>query len=194
MNNTVRPVFQDVIAYARELLSHHEKKILSEIVNAYIEQTNDEEHSEMIHQQFEDALDGEMDTNDYDNLVMSVAQQLLEGQPVLHKFAEFAADVLEGKRSRPTKPGPDPYRDYLRNIKLNFVVEAVTQKFDIPRYAKGNPTNKTAVDAGSETAVDAVSEATRYSVSTVTHAWRAASIEPAIVAIVTSRLGAKLGD
>jgi hypothetical protein len=123
---------------------------------------------------------------------MILAQQIREGQPVLHKFAEFAADVLEGKRSRPTKPGPDPYRDYLRNIKLNFVVEAVAQKFDIPRYAKGNPTNKTAVDAGSETAVDAVSEAAGCTVNTVTHALRAAPIRPEIVPIVTSRLGAKL--
>jgi hypothetical protein len=192
MNDAARPVFQDVIAYARELLNHGEKKIVLEIVNAYAEQQNDEEHYKMIYQQFENALDGEMDTNDFDNLVMIVAQQIREGQPVLHKFAKFTADVLEGKRSRPTKPGPDPYRDYLRNIKLNFVVEAVAQKFDIPRYAKGNPTNKTAVDAGSETAVDAVSEATRYSVSTVTHALHAAPIRPEIVPIVTSRLGAKL--
>jgi hypothetical protein len=184
MNDAARPVFQDVIAYARKLLNQDEKKIIIEIVNAYIEQQNDEEYYEMINQQFENALDGEMDTNDFDFLVMIVAEQIREGGPVLHKFAEFAADVLEGKRSRPTKPGPDPYRDYGRNIKLFFVVEAVTQKFDIPRYAKGNTTN--------ETAVDAVSEAARCSVNTVTHALRAAPIKPAIVAIVTSQLGAKL--
>jgi hypothetical protein len=131
-------------------------------------------------------------TNQFDAMVKTAAELLRQGGRLPAELAKFTADVLEGKRTRPTKPGPDPDRDYLRNIKLNFVVEAVVQKFDIPRYAKGNPTNKTAVDAGSETAVDAVSEATRYSVSTVTHALHAAPIRPEIVPIVTSRLGAKL--
>ena len=192
MNNTVRPVFQDVIAYARELLNHHEEQILSEIIAVNEEQTSELELDRKHDKAIAESLGDNPTTNQFDAMIKTAAELLREGRWLSAELAKFTADVLEGKRTRPTKPGPDPDRDYLRNIKLNFVVEAVAQKFDIPRYAKGNPTNKTAVDAGSETAVDAVSKAAGCTVNTVTHALRAAPIRPEIVPIVTSRLGAKL--
>jgi hypothetical protein len=184
MNNTVRPVFQDVIAYARELLNHDEEQITDDISKARGEQLSELDKFMRHVKSMSESLGDNPTTNQFDGMIIVAAGFLRKGKRLPAELAKFAADVLEGKRTRPTKPGPDPDRDYLRNIKLNFVVEAVVQKFDIPRYAKGNPTNKTAVDA--------VSEATRYSVSTVTHALHAAPIRPEIVPIVTSRLGAKL--
>jgi hypothetical protein len=179
-----RPVFKDVIAYACQLLDLGENAIMFEIIKAIAEQESEEEHSKTTYQAIENALDGEMDTNDFDALVVTTAELLREGQPIPNKLAKFAADVLEGKRSRPTKRGPDPYRDYIRNTELSFAVEAVVQKFSIARYAKGNTSN--------ETAADAVSEAAKCTASTVIKALRLIPIKPEIAAIVASRLGAKL--
>ena len=121
-----------------------------------------------------------MDTNDFDVLVVTAANLLRKGLRIPHELAKFAADVLEGKRSRPTKRGPDPYRDYIRNTELSFAVEAVVQMFSIARYAKGNTIN--------ENAADAVSEAAKCTVSTVIKALRLTPIKPEIAAIVSSRL------
>jgi len=183
---SIRPVFRDVVAYALELLNPDEKKIMIEIIKAFAEQKSEEEQNEKTYQAVENALDGEMDTNDFDALVSTAAGLLREGQPIPNKLAKFAADALEGKRSRPTKRGPDPYRDFIRNVELSFAVEAVVQKFGIARYAKGNTNNQTAVDA--------VSEAAKCTVNTVMHALRSKPIPPEIVAIVALRLGAKLGN
>jgi len=175
-----RPVFSDIVAYARELLNPDEKKIMIELIKAYAEQESEEEQNEKTYQAVEKALNDEMDTNDFDALVVTAANLLREGLRLPHELAKFAADVLEGKRSRPTKRGPDPYRDFIRNVELSFAVEAVVQKFGIARYAKGNTSN--------ETAVDAVSEAAKCTVNTVMHALRSKPIDPAIAAIVSSRL------
>jgi hypothetical protein len=181
-----RPVFNDAVAYARELLNPDEKKIMSEIIEAFVELESEEEEVEKIYQAVEKALDGAMDTNDYDALVSTAAGLLREGQPIPNKLAKFAADVLEGKRSGPTKRGPDPHRDFIRNVKLSLAVEAVVQKFGFARYANGNTNNQTAVDA--------VSEAAKCTVSTVKHALKSKPIPSEVVEIVTLRLGAKLGD
>jgi hypothetical protein len=184
MNN--RPVFKDVIAYARELLDPSEKNIMTEIIEAYAEQESEEEHVKKTYQGFENALNGEMDTNAFDALVLTAADLLREGQRLPHDLARFAADVLEKKSIRPTKSGPDPYRDFVRNTELSFAVEAVVQKFRIARYAKGNTSH--------ETAADAVSEAAKCNVNIVIRALRAHPIPPEIVEIAVSRLGAKLGE
>ena len=184
MNN--RPVFKDMIAYARKLLEPGEKKIMIELIKAYAEQESEEEQNEKNYQAVQKALNDEMDTNDFDALVVTAANLLREGLRLPHELAKFTADVLEGKRSRPTRRGPDPYRDYIRNTELSFAVEAVVQKFSIARYAKGNTSN--------ETAADAVSEAAKCTASAVIKALRLIPIKPEIAAIVASRLGAKLDD
>jgi hypothetical protein len=181
-----RPVFKDVIAYAHELLNHNEKNILIEIIKADAEQKNEQEMFEKVGQQIDDILDGKKDTNEFDVFAMVAAVLIRQGEVLPKKLAEFVADVLEGKQLRPTKRGPDPYRDFIRNVELSFAVEAVAQKFGIARYAKGNTNN--------ETAADAVSEAAKCTVSMVTHALRSKPIKPAIVEIVAVRLGAKLSD
>jgi hypothetical protein len=186
MNNTIRPLPKDVIAYASELLDHGETQIYMEIIRTYSKQTSEEEAAEKNYQAIQNAIDGDMDTNDFDAIVSLCADVLRKGQRLPFELAEFAADVLEGKRSRPTKRGPDPYRDYIRNVVLSYVVEAVATKFGIARYAKGNASN--------ETAADAVSEAAKCSINTVMHALRRNPIDPEIAAIVSSRLGAKLGE
>lgn len=179
-------VFDDVVAYALKILDPDEKNIMIEIVKVFAEQECEEEQVEKTYQAVEKALDGEMDTNDFDALVINTAGLLREGQPIPNKLATFAADVLEGKRSRPTKRGPDPYGHFIRNVELSFAVEAVHQKFGIARYENGNTNNQTAADA--------VSEAANCTVNTVTHALQSKPIPPGIVAIVALRLGAKLGN
>jgi hypothetical protein len=181
-----RPVFKDVIAYARELINHDDQRIMIEFSRAFAEQESEDEQAARHEKAMEKALGDGQDTNDFDALVITAIELIREGQILPHKLAQFAADVLEQKRSRPTKRGPDPYRDYIRNTELSFAVEAVVQKFGIARYAKGNTSN--------ETAVDAVSEVAKCTANTVTHALRAHPIPPEIAAIVASRLGTKLGE
>ena len=184
MNN--RSAFKDVIAYASKLLEHGEKKIMIELIKAYAEQESEEEQNEKTYQAVEKALNDEMDTTDFDALVVTAANLLREGLRLPHELAKFAADVLVGKRLRPAKRGPDPYRDFIRNVELSFAVEAVVQKFSVARYEKGNTTN--------ETAVDAVSEAAECTIDTVIHALRKYPIPPSIAAAATAGLGAKLGN
>ena len=176
---SIRPVFSDVVAYARKFLNSEEKTIMLEIIKAFAEQESEEEHAAKTVQALKNALDGEMDTNDFDALVLTVANLLRAGQLLAPELSKFAADVLEGKRSRPKKRGSDPYRDYIRNTALSFAVEAVVQKFGIARYAKGNTRNGTAVDA--------VSGAAKCTIDTVMHALRSKPIPREIVAVVVSR-------
>jgi len=58
-------------------------------------------------------------------------------------LAAFAADVLEGKRKRPTKRGADPYAKYRRNYALFEATEAVAKEFDLPCYSNNELSEKT---------------------------------------------------
>lgn len=186
MTKTKRPVFKDVIAYACELLAHGETQIMVEIVKAFDEQTSEVEKAEIYERGMEKALGDQPDTNDFDAMVVLAAKLHREGQRLPRELATFAADVLEGERSRPTRPGPDRHGGFIRNVALSFAVEAVAQKFGIARYAKGNTSN--------ETAADAVSVASKYTVNTVTAAVSSHPILPAIAASVAIRLGGEFGE
>jgi hypothetical protein len=185
MKNIKRPVWKEVIAFATEIFDQDDQQIMIEIIRAYSEQNNKEQNTAKSYQAIDNALKGKMDTNDFDTMVNLVATLLRNGDPLTDQLSKFAADVLDGKRSRPTKRGPDPYRDFGRNVRLSFATEAVARKFSIARYAKGNNT--------SETAVDAVSNAFKCSVNTVTHALSSYPIAPSVIESVIKKLGTKLG-
>lgn len=156
-----------------------------EIINICAEQENEADHSDKIFLTIENALKDKIDTNDFDVLIQTSAQLIRDGQALPLNLANFVADVLEKKRSRPTKHGPDPYRDFIRNVKLSFIVEAIVYKFGIARYVTGH--------ASGETAVDSLSKASKFSVNTVINALRLQPIPPEIAKLTISRLGVKYG-
>ena len=184
MKNSTRPKWEDVILFAREILDHGDQQILIEILKANEEQTSEEDLDASHERGMEKALGDKMNAIDYDAMASFSAQLLREFRRLPQDLAEFAADVLEGKRSRPTKPGPDPGRDIIRNIALSFTTEVVAKKFSLARYAKGNTND--------ETAVVAVSEAAKCTVNKVTRALSMHSIGPSLIAPVAARLGIKL--
>ena len=93
------------------------------------------------------------DTNDFDTGVNTAAAMLREGERLPDWLAVFAADVLEGKRTRPTKRGPDPYASWMRDYAVARAVLEVSARFGLPQYTKNELSNKiTAAQIVSETA------------------------------------------
>lgn len=74
------------------------------------------------------------DTNDFDVLVMLAAGLMRENERLPDWLASFAANVLEGKRKRPTKRGADKYKHWLRDYSLRQAVDKVASEFGLPRY------------------------------------------------------------
>jgi len=93
------------------------------------------------------------DTNDFDALVL-IAGTSLSLHGILPQFlASFAADVLLGKRKRPTKRGPDKYLNFGRDYKLWRATQEVAKAFGLPHYTNNELSDKT-------TAAEIVSRAT----------------------------------
>lgn len=93
------------------------------------------------------------DTNDFDAGVITAAAMLRDGAHLPDWLAVFAADVLQGKRTRPTKRGPDPYANWIRDYAVARAVLAVSSRFDLPQYTNNELSNKvTAAQIVSETA------------------------------------------
>jgi len=81
------------------------------------------------------------DTNDYDVLVALAAE--MQGQNPPEWLSTFAADVLRGKRKRPTKRGADKYTNWPRDYRLWRASQEVHNQFNLPLYAE----NSTAITA-----------------------------------------------
>lgn len=93
------------------------------------------------------------DTNDFDVGVNTAATMLRAGERLPDWLAVFAADVLQGKRTRPTKRGPDPYATWMRDYAIARAVLEVSSRFDLPQYTKNELSNKiTAAQIVSKTA------------------------------------------
>lgn len=108
------------------------------------------------------------DTNDFDVLVMLAAGLMRENERLPDWLASFAADVLEGKRKRPTKRGADKYKNWQRDYSLWRAVDEVACKFDLPKYTNNELSNK-------PTAAGIVAEAARLNVDVVITAYKAFS-------------------
>lgn len=75
-------------------------------------------------------------------------------------LTSFAADVLEGNRTRPSRRGPDRYSNFFRDNALATTVDAVAKKFDLPKYTNNELSNKS-------TAAEIVAEASGLKVDVV---------------------------
>jgi len=75
------------------------------------------------------------DTRGFDVLV-DLAAYLLSQHAILPEWlATFAADVLWGKRKRPTKRGLDKYVNFDRDYKLGRATHEVAKAFDLQHYS-----------------------------------------------------------
>lgn len=74
------------------------------------------------------------DTNDFDLLIALVEEFRKKGQRLPDWLADFAADAATGKIKRPTKRGPDTYKNWERDYTLFRCVTEVSLKFLIPKY------------------------------------------------------------
>ena len=82
------------------------------------------------------------DTNDFDVGVMMAANLLRNGERLPDWLAGFAADVLQGKRTRPTQRGPDPYANWVRDYSVARAVLEVSSRFNLPQYTNNELSNK----------------------------------------------------
>ena len=108
------------------------------------------------------------DTNDFDVLVMIAAGLMRENERLPDWLASFAADVLEGKRKRPTKRGADKYKNWPRDYSLWRAVDEVASKFNLPKYTNNELSRK-------PTAAGIVAEAARLNVDVVITAYKSFS-------------------
>lgn len=93
------------------------------------------------------------DTNDFDTGVNTAAAMLRDGVRLPGWLAAFAADVLQGKRTRPAKRGPDPYANWMRDYAIARAVLEVSARFGLPQYTNNELSNKiTAAQIVSDTA------------------------------------------
>ena len=84
------------------------------------------------------------DTNDFDVLVGLAADVLYKGEMFLPRWlAIFAADVLSGKRKRPTKKGADKYVNWERDFKLWRTTQAIAEVFNLSCYSNKELSEKT---------------------------------------------------
>jgi len=75
------------------------------------------------------------DTNDFDGLVYLAADFLSRHERLPEWLETFAADVLSGKRKRPTKRGLDKYVNFERDYKLWRATDEVAKAFDLQHYS-----------------------------------------------------------
>jgi hypothetical protein len=107
----------------------------------------------------------ELDTNDFDVGVVTAAAMLREGERLPEWLAVFVADVLEGKRKRPTKRGPDKTANWLRDYAVAWAVLEVASRFGLPKYTKNELSDKI-------TAAQIVAQTAHLSLEVVHHAVR----------------------
>ena len=96
------------------------------------------------------------DSNAHDTLMLVAASSLREGSPLPGKIAHYAADVLQGKRSRPSKRGRSSDDTYLRDYRLNTCAREVSAQFGLQLYTNNElATRDTAATITSEASAHA---------------------------------------
>jgi len=113
------------------------------------------------------------DRLEYDVLVTTAAMYLRDllnsfrdGSPVMPIWlANFAADVLEGKRTRPSKRGPDKDKYWERDYSLYRATREVGRVFKLPHYTNNELSEKI-------TAAEIVSQAFGCKTDVVIRAYR----------------------
>lgn len=105
------------------------------------------------------------DTAEYDLLIALAENYLRQLETLPVWLAEFAADVLAGKRKRPTKRGTDKYANWGWKYNLYRAVQEVARLFDLPAYTNNELSQKT-------TAAEIVSRAAGCSTAVVITAYK----------------------
>lgn len=72
---------------------------------------------------------------EFDVLVTTAADILSRNERMPEWLAAFAADVLLGKRKRPTKRGPQEFGNWERDYKLWRATQEVAKAFGLPHYS-----------------------------------------------------------
>lgn len=116
----------DAVEFAKRFLSG---PVLSDDVKA----STPQEHENVAKALSQAAINP--DTNDFDALVMLAADGLSRNERLPEWLAAFAADVLLGKRKRPTKRGPDEYGNWERDYKLWRATQEVAKAFNLQHYS-----------------------------------------------------------
>ena len=127
---------------------------------------NAEYHAKAAHslEHLEKALKNP-DAHDFDIAVATAADMLRADVRLPDWLASFTADVLEGKRKRPTRRGPDPDAKFLRDYTAAYAVSLVSGRFNVPAYTNNVLSEKA-------TAADIVAEATGIGLQAVIKAYR----------------------
>ncbi len=150
--------FNDPVAFAREFLN---SPVLTNDVDRHPPAEQDCQHLAAELQR----ASNDPDTNDYDVLSNLAVFYLREGQQLPDWLAIFAADVLEGKKKRPTKRGKDKYDNWERDYKLFRATQEVAEAYNLPHYYNNELNEKI-------TAAKIVAHAAGCSVDTVINCYK----------------------
>lgn len=129
----------EAVQFAKDFLS---KPILLNDLQAIRPRIEDPQNED--HQKWDDAIENAIrnpDTNDFDMLITLAAFFLRKGERLPECLAVFIADVLEGKRKRPTKRGPDEYANWERDYKLCRAVKEVASRYGLQHYSNNELSN-----------------------------------------------------
>ncbi len=89
---------------------------------------------------------------EYEVLTNLAADLLRQGEGLPQWLATFVADILQGVRKHPSKPGPSIKANFERDYKLCKISQRVAHAFNLPLYTNNELSEKM-------TAVDIVSQA-----------------------------------
>ena len=157
-------ILPDPVDYARRLWDEWVAHPMAMIPTRFKPPGSDPEFDARLDRAMEAAVTSG-DTNDYDTSVILAACCLREHMPMPPWLACFAADVLEGKRQRRTKRGPDPYATFMRDWRLSWLTRTVAHHFGLQTYSHNELSRK-------PTAAEVVSQAADVPKETVINALR----------------------
>ncbi|MBL8499094.1 MAG: hypothetical protein JNL77_00680 [Nitrosomonas sp.] len=124
--------YNEAVQFAEDFLS---KPVLqNDVLVLQSQNKRDDPNGERLYEAIENAAINP-DTNDFDMLVTLAATCLRDGVILPEFLAEFIADVLEGKRKRPTKRGTDKYANWARDYALCRAVKEVAKKYELQHYS-----------------------------------------------------------
>jgi len=161
--------YDEAITFAKEILGS--EIWLKDVAasKARIEADNQTEaHANYIFEEMKKAAEKENpDTLEYDVLILTAVSYLRDPDSFMMPtyLQTFVADVLEGKRQRPTTRGRDKYANWRRDYSLMRAVAEVAKKYELPHYTNNELSGKI-------TAADIVSHAAGVSVDVVITAFK----------------------
>lgn len=98
---------------------------------------------------------------DVHDAAVAMAATLLRGDERLPEWlASFSADVLDGNRKRPSRRGPNPNNNSIRDYRLSRAVAEVAHRYGLPRYSNNELSAK-------GTAAEIVANATSHGIDVV---------------------------